>query len=128
VGTKERIVSDVSKGSATKAEQHNILSESMTSQKTSLATEKHGKRQKSARLDFSEAKGVICLSIDYCIIDGDQAAISNKGGLPSSSESAESTLRLAELITSCPEPARPTSQSARPTAFAACPKSARLTS
>jgi len=44
--SKVRIVSDVSKGSATKAEQHNILSESITSQKTSLATEKHGKRQK----------------------------------------------------------------------------------
>jgi len=40
VGMKERIDSDVSKGSATKAEQHNILSKSITSQKTSLATEK----------------------------------------------------------------------------------------
>jgi hypothetical protein len=43
VGMKERIDSDVSKGSATKAEQHNILFESITSQKTSLATEKHEK-------------------------------------------------------------------------------------
>ena len=33
VGMKERIDSDVSKGSATKAEQHNIFSESITSQK-----------------------------------------------------------------------------------------------
>ena len=33
VGMKERIDSDVSKGSATKAEQFNILSESITSQK-----------------------------------------------------------------------------------------------
>jgi hypothetical protein len=49
---KERIDSDINKGLATKAEQHNILSESITSQKTSPATEKHGKYQKSARLDF----------------------------------------------------------------------------
>jgi hypothetical protein len=48
----ERFDSDVSKGSATKVEQHNILSESITSHKTSLVTEKHGKRQKSTRLDF----------------------------------------------------------------------------
>jgi hypothetical protein len=40
---KERFDSDVSKGSAIKAEQNNILSESITSQKTSLVTEKHGK-------------------------------------------------------------------------------------
>jgi hypothetical protein len=33
VGMKERFDSDVSKGSATKAEQHNILSKSITSQK-----------------------------------------------------------------------------------------------
>jgi hypothetical protein len=46
VGMKERFDSDISKGSATKGEQHNILSESITSQKTSLVTEKHGKRQK----------------------------------------------------------------------------------
>jgi hypothetical protein len=39
VGMKERIDSNVSKGSATKAEQHNILSESIISQKISLATE-----------------------------------------------------------------------------------------
>jgi len=44
VGMKEIIDSDVSKGSATKAEQYNILSESITSQKISLAIEKHGKR------------------------------------------------------------------------------------
>jgi hypothetical protein len=41
---KEIIYSDVSKGSATKAKQHNILSELITSQKTSLATEKREKR------------------------------------------------------------------------------------
>ena len=35
VGMKERIDLDVSKGSATKAEQHNIISESITSQKKS---------------------------------------------------------------------------------------------
>jgi len=40
VGMKEIINSDVSKGSATKAKQYNILSELITSQKTSLATEK----------------------------------------------------------------------------------------
>jgi hypothetical protein len=43
VGMKERIDSDLSKGSATKAEQHNI-------EKTSLAAEKHEKYQKSTRL------------------------------------------------------------------------------
>jgi hypothetical protein len=43
VGMKERFDSDVSKASAIKAEQHNILSESITSQKISLVTEKHGK-------------------------------------------------------------------------------------
>jgi hypothetical protein len=37
---KERIDLDVSKGSTTKAEQHNILFESITYQETSLATEK----------------------------------------------------------------------------------------
>jgi hypothetical protein len=47
-----------SKGSATKAEQHNNLSESITSQKTSLVIEKHRKRHKSARLDFSGVKGL----------------------------------------------------------------------
>ena len=58
VGMKEIIDSDISKGSAIKAEQYNILSESITSQKTSLATKKYGKRQKPARLDFSGAKGL----------------------------------------------------------------------
>ena len=102
MGMKEIIDSDVSKGSATKAEQYNILSESITSQKTSLATEKHGKRQKPARLDFSGAKGVVHLSNDYRIIDGDQAPTSNKGGLPACLESAEP-------IAVCLELARPTS-------------------
>jgi hypothetical protein len=68
---KERFDSDVSKGLATKAEQHNILSESITSSKTSLVTEKQGKRHKSARLDFLGVKGVVHLSCDYYIIDGD---------------------------------------------------------
>ena len=85
---QERIDSDVSKGSATKAEQHNILSKSITSQKTSLATEKHEKRKKIARHDFSRAKGVVHLSSDYRIIDGDQAPTSNKGGLRACLESA----------------------------------------
>jgi hypothetical protein len=40
VGMKEKFDSDVSKGSATKAKQHNILFESITSQKTSLIIEK----------------------------------------------------------------------------------------
>jgi hypothetical protein len=106
---KERIDSDVRKGSATKAEQHNILSESITYQKTSLATEKHEKRQKSDRLDFSGAKGVVYLSSDCCIIDGDQAPIRNKGGLPSSSKLTEPALRSVELIAACSELARPTS-------------------
>jgi hypothetical protein len=70
---KERIDSDVSKGLATKAEQHNILSESITSQKTSLATEKHGQCSKLARLDFSGVKRVVHLSSDYHIIDRDQS-------------------------------------------------------
>jgi hypothetical protein len=86
VGVKERNDSDVRKGSAIKAEQHNILSESITYQKTSLAIEKQGKRQKSARLNFLGTKGVVYLSSDYRIIDEDQAPISNKGGLPSSSK------------------------------------------
>ena len=98
MGMKEIIDLDVSKGSATKAEQYNILSESITSQKTSLATEKHGKCQKPARLDFSGVKGVVHLSSDYRIIDGDQAPTSNKGGLPSYSESGEPTSKLSEPI------------------------------
>jgi hypothetical protein len=98
---KEKIDSDVSKGSATRAEQNDILSESITSQKTSPATENHEKRQKSARLDFSGAKEVVYVSCDYRIIDGDQAPIRNKGGLPSSS-------KLAKPIAACSESARPT--------------------
>jgi hypothetical protein len=113
---KERIDSDISKGSATKAKQHNMLTESITSQKTSLATEKYKKRKKPTRLDFSGVKGVIHLSSDYRIIDGDQAPTSNKGGLPACSKSARPTSKSTKLITTCPEPVRPTSQSARPTA------------
>jgi hypothetical protein len=108
---KERFDLDVSKGSATKVEQQNILSESITSHKTSLVTEKHGKRQKSTRLDFSRAKGVVYLSSDYHIIDGDQAPTSNKGGPSACSESVEPTLKLAKLTPAC-------SKSARPTTFA----------
>ena len=121
MGMKERIDLDVSKGSTTKTEQHNILSESITSQKTSLATEKHGKRQKPARLDFLGAKGVVHLSSDYYISDGDEAPASNKGGLPAYSESAEPTSKSAEPIVACPE-------LARSTASAAFPKLARPTS
>ena len=64
VGMKERIDLDVTKGLATKAKQHNILFESITYQETSLATKKHEKRKKIARLDFSGAKGVVHLSSD----------------------------------------------------------------
>ena len=109
VGMKERIDLDVTKGLATKAKQHNILFESITYQETSLATKKHEKRKKIARLDFSGAKGAVHLSSDYYIIDGDQAPISNKGGLPACSESAEPTSQLAEPIATCPESARLTS-------------------
>jgi hypothetical protein len=109
---------NVSKGSATKAEQHNILSESIISQKTSLATENMGNARKFARLDFSGAKGVIYLSSDYRIINGDQAPTSNKGGLSACSESAEPTLKSAKPTPAC-------SKSARPTASAACSESAR---
>ena len=121
MGIKERINSDVSKGSATKAEQQNILSESITFQKPSLAIEKHRKRQKPARLDFSGVKGVVHLSSDYRISDGDEAPTSNKGGLPAYSESTEPTSKSAEPIAACPE-------SARPTASTTFPESARLTS
>jgi hypothetical protein len=128
VGMKERFDSDISKGSATKAEQHNILSESITSQKTSLVTEKHGKRQKSARLGFSGAKGVVYLSSDYHIIDGAQAPTNNKEGLSTCSESVEPTLKSAEPTPACSKSTRPASQSARPTASVACSQSARPTS
>jgi hypothetical protein len=70
--SKVRIDSVVTKYSATKAKQHNILSESITSQKTSLAIEKHGKHKKPTKLDFSRAKGVVFLSSDYHIIDDPQ--------------------------------------------------------
>jgi hypothetical protein len=118
---KERFDSDVSKGSATKAEQHNILSKSIISQKTSLVTEKYRKRQKSTRPDFSGAKGVVYLSSDYHIIDGYQAPTSNKGGPSAFSELVEPTLKSAKSTPAC-------SKSARPTASATCPESARPTS
>jgi hypothetical protein len=112
--SKVRIDSDVSKGLATKAEQHNTLFEYITSRRTSLTTEKHEKRMKSARLDFLGAKGVIHLSSDYCIIDEDQAPTSNKGGLPAYLESAEPISKSAEPITACPELARPTTPATLP--------------
>ena len=70
--SKVRIDSVATKCLATKAEQHNILSESITSQKTSLAIEKHGKHKKPAKIDFSGAKGVVFLSSDYHIINDPQ--------------------------------------------------------
>jgi hypothetical protein len=106
---KEKINSDVSKSSATKAEQHNIPFKSITSRETSLATKKHEKCKKIARLDFSGVKGVVHLSSDYHIIDEDQAPTSKKRGLPTCSESAESTLKSAESIASYRESARPSS-------------------
>ena len=127
MGTKERIDSDVTKGSAIKAEQQNILSESNTSQKTSLATEKHEKRKKIARLDFLGAKGVVHLSSDYYIMDGDQTATSKKGGPLACLELAELTLKSVEPIAACSKSARPTSQSSKPTTSAAFPESARPT-
>ena len=98
VGMNERIDSDRSKGLTTKADQRNILSKSTTYQETSLATETNEKRKKIARLDFLGDKGVVHLSSDYRIIDGDQAPTSNKGGLPSYSESGEPTSKLSEPI------------------------------
>ena len=110
-GMKERIDSDVSKGSATKAEQQNILSESTTYQETSLAIKKHEKRKKITRLDFLGDKEVVHLSSDYRIIDGDQAPTINKEGLLAYSESAEPTLKSTESIAAFPESARPTTVS-----------------
>ena len=118
--SKVKIDSAVSKGSATKAEQHNILYESITYQETSLATEKHEKHKKIARVDFLGAKGVVHLSSDYYIMDGDQTPTSKKGWPLACSESAEPTLKSAEPIAVC-------SESARPTASTACPESARPT-
>jgi hypothetical protein len=109
VGMKERFDLDRSKVLAIKAKQRNILSESTTYQETNLATEKHEKRKKIARLDFSRSKRAVHLSSDYCIIDGDQAPTGNKGGLHACSESAEPTSKLAKLIAACPESARLTS-------------------
>ena len=80
---KEKIDLDVSKGSATKAEQHNILSESITSQKTSLAIEKHGKCQKLARLDFQELNGLyIYLVITTSLMEIKPLQLRKEGCLP----------------------------------------------
>jgi hypothetical protein len=95
---------------------------------TTIPPEKHEKRQKSTRLDFLGAKGVIHLSSDYRIIDGDQAPINNKEGLPACSELAEPTLKSAKPTPTSFKSARSTFQSARPTASTACPESARLPS
>jgi hypothetical protein len=113
---------------ATKAEQHNILSKSITSSKTSLVTEKHWKWQKSVRLDFSWAKGVVHLSSDYYIIDGDQAPTSNKGRLSACSESAEPTLKSAKPTPAYSKSAKPAFQLAKPTAPTAYSESVRLIS
>jgi hypothetical protein len=96
-GLLGRLDSDMSKSSAFKVKQHNITSESITSQETSLATEKHVKHKKSARLDFSGVKGTIYLSSDYCIINEDQVPKSKK-----------------EVVDSV-ESAQPTDQPAKPT-------------
>jgi hypothetical protein len=113
---------------------------SITSSKTSLVTEKHGKWQKSARLDFLGAKGVVHLFSDYYIIDGDQAPTSNKGGLSAYLESAEPAKptpaysKSAKPASQSAKPTAPTTysesarlifQSARPTTSAACPESAK---
>ena len=83
-------------------------------------------------LDFSGAKGVVYLSSDYYIIDGDQAPTNKKEVLPACSESAKTTSKSAEPTATCPKSARPTAStvcpaSARPTASIAYPESARLT-
>jgi len=64
---------NISESSVDKTEQNNIQSESVPSQETSLVVSKQGKHKKLARLDFSSAKGVVRLSHDCRIIDGDQA-------------------------------------------------------
>jgi hypothetical protein len=51
--------------------------------------------KKSARLDFLGAKGVVYLSSDYHIIDGDQSPMSNKGELLAYSKSTEPTSKSA---------------------------------
>jgi hypothetical protein len=85
-------------------------------QKASLTTGKHRKRQKSARLDFSRAKGYVYLSSDYYVISEDQVPAKKKNeALPACSKSARSTAHVAY-----PDSARPTThaashESARPT-------------
>jgi inhibitor of KinA sporulation pathway (predicted exonuclease) len=69
-------------------------------QKASQTIEKHGKHHKSARLDFSGAKGPVYLSSDYYVISEDQVPAKKNEALPACSKSA-----------------KPTSQSARPTAY-----------
>jgi hypothetical protein len=94
---------------------------------TTIPHEKHEKRHKSARLNFSRAKEVVYLSSDYYIIDEDQTPTSEKGRLPAYPESAEPTLKSVEPTPACSKTARLTSQLAKPTTFATCSESARLT-
>ena len=87
---------------------------------------------KSARnqLDFfSGAKGVVYLSSDYYIIDGDQAPTDQKEGLLACSKSAKPTIQLAKPAASAAnsESARPAPQSAKPTAPGTFLESARPT-
>jgi hypothetical protein len=114
VGMKGRIDSDVSKYLVAKVENHNSFSELVISHKTSLGKEKHEKHKRTARLDFSGAKGVIHVSNDYYIIHGDQAPTSNKGALSACPESAKLTLKLAKPIPTYSKSARPTPQLAKP--------------
>jgi hypothetical protein len=87
----------------------------LDSQKASLTTEKHEKHQKSARLDFSGAKGPVYLSSDYYVISEDQVPAKKNEALPACSKVARPTAHAA-----CPV-------SARPTTRAASHESARLT-
>jgi hypothetical protein len=80
---KERFDSDVSKGSATKAEQHNILSESITSSKTSLVTEKQGNDRNQLDLIFQELKGLyIYLVITTSLMEIKPLQATKEGCLP----------------------------------------------
>jgi hypothetical protein len=59
--SKVRIDSVVTECSATKAKQHNILSESITSQKTSLSIKNMGSTRSHLDLIFQELKGCILI-------------------------------------------------------------------
>jgi len=62
ISEKERVDSDISE-----------CSDDKTEREIGLVVPKQGKRKKLARLDFSDAKGVVTLSDDCRNIDGDQA-------------------------------------------------------